>query len=118
MPALGALAAASFAYVGLLEATKALLAADLPTPGDAVIPGLLLAPVLAIALAATAMRWLAAATVRPGAPTGRIGALQRRAYARALSAGSWPPRGPALEPSRWLGGRGARAGHTPIKAAP
>ncbi len=91
--ALAALAAAIFIYVGLLGGAKDLLAPDIPAAGDGVVPVALLAPVLALALAATALRWLAAALPSGGARLGRFGRLQRRLYARALSDGAWPPRG-------------------------
>lgn len=86
-----ALAAAVFIYVALLGGAKEILAPAIPASGDATLPAVLLAPVLALAVAATAVRWFAAG-LPPGDRAARLGGLQRRLYARALSAGAWPPR--------------------------
>jgi NAD(P)H-quinone oxidoreductase subunit 5 len=88
--ALASLAAAVIAYLALLSGAKEMLAPALPPAGDGAIAPAALIPVIAIAVAATGVRWLASAgALRLRAPR-RLDALNRRLYARALSADVWP----------------------------
>ncbi len=91
-----ALLAGSGAYVALLWQAKELFSID---PVSSPVPAVALLPVLALAASATGLKWLAAAGVKIGGSGGRGRRLRRRAYAIALSLGTWSPRRPSFEPA-------------------
>lgn len=100
------------AYVALLEQAKAVFSID---PASSPVPAAALLPVLALAASATCLKWLAAAGVGIGDGHVRIRRIQRRAYAVALSLGTWAPR-PLRRPRATAEASRFEPGSSPLEA--